>query len=224
MKRYCILFVERHHALEASVLPALRQTYDVAVVHGRREAMTALETSDIDLALIDVPSIRFDLARFCGDLKARRPLVLWFFLLGKGMRLDQLPRANGYIRHPFTMRRLQNRLSRALPERQGEVVTWRDLRLHTATNSLAWGAEEAYLTPKQAALARQFLEAPETIVSRVFLMQAVWGTDYMGDTRTLDVHVHWLRKALALLKAPYCLETVRGAGYRLLPDTPEGGA
>ncbi len=218
MKRYRILFIERYRTVEARVLPALLQHYDVELVHGRREAMGTLEQHVPDLILVDVPSIRFDLERFCEDIKQRQIGISFFFLLGKGMRLDRLPRAHGFLRHEFTIRQLLNRLERILPEQTGELITWKGLQLNCTTNSLAWETEEIFLTPKQAALARVFINAPEALLSRAQLMQDVWGTDYLGDTRTLDVHIHWLRKALRSLKAPFCLETVRGRGYRLLVE------
>jgi DNA-binding response OmpR family regulator len=47
-------------------------------------------------------------------------------------------------------------------------------------------------------------------------MKWVWGTEYMGDTRTLDVHIHWLRKSISQLGAPFAIETERGVGYKLI--------
>jgi DNA-binding response OmpR family regulator len=216
LKHYRILFVERYRTVEREVLPALLQNYEVDLVRGRREAMTSVDERVPDLVLIDVPSIRFDLERFCHDLKERIPGISLFFLLGKGMRLDSLPRHHDFLRHDFTTRQLLNRLSRSLPEELGEVIGWQGLELDCTTNALTWKVEDVFLTPKQAALMTEFLRAPEELLSRAWLMQEVWGTDYLGDTRTLDVHVHWLRKALRSLKAPFRFQTVRGKGYRFL--------
>ncbi len=216
MKQYRILFVERQHAVEQELLPTLAQHYEIALAHGRKEAVMAVETQMPDLVLLDVPSVRFDTTRFCEDLKQRWPSLPLFFLLGKGMRLDKFPRAHGFLRHPFTLRQLLHRLSRVLPECNGVVVAWRGLQLDVAGYSLTWATETTFLTPKQAALALAFLRAPEKTLSRAVLMQEVWGTDYLGDTRTLDVHIHWLRNALKSMGAPFQLKTQRSEGYRLL--------
>lgn len=215
MKRYHVLLVARNRSLESLTLSALRQQYHVSVAHGRREALEGCAAQETHLVLIDVPSVRFDLERFCADLKLQCPGILLFFFLGRGMRLDQLPRANGYLRQTFSLRQLLGRLARLLPERGGEIIAWRGLQLDVQAHSLSWRSEEVLLTPRQGALTRAFLEAPEQILSRAVLMQEVWGTNYLGDTRTLDVHIHWLRSALVTLAAPFRVRTHRGVGYAL---------
>ncbi|MBN2006142.1 MAG: winged-helix domain-containing protein [Anaerolineae bacterium] len=219
MKSHHILFVVRHRSVEAQLASGLAKYYEVIVVQSRREAVQRYTESKMDLVLIHLPSLRFDLARFCTDLQSRNASVPFFFLLGKGMRLDQLPRADGYLRQPFTLRQLLLRLTRALPEHSGEIVQWHSLRLDTESNTLMWGAKQVPVTPKQATLVLAFLQAPEEILSRARLMQDVWGTDYLGDTRTLDVHLHWLRKSLIRLEAPFIVQTVKGKGYCLIASS-----
>lgn len=217
LRHYNLLLVERNRSLESNTLPALRQQYEVCVAHGRREALDICASQNIHLALVDVPTIRFDLGRFCADLKSQNPAILFFYFLGRGMRLDQLPRANGYLRQTFTLRQLLGRLSRLLPEKGGEVIAWQGLQLNIDAHTLSWGTEEVLMTPRQGALTRAFLDAPEQVLSRAVLMYKVWGTNYLGDTRTLDVHIHWLRSALHTLAAPFQVRTYRGVGYALIP-------
>jgi DNA-binding response OmpR family regulator len=70
------------------------------------------------------------------------------------------------------------------------------------------------LTPKQAQLLEEFVRYPNQVVSRRQLMQNVWRTDYIGDTRTLDVHIRWVREIIEEDPAqPKLLRTVRGKGY-----------
>lgn len=218
MDIYRILFVERYRTIQREVMPALRRHYEVSLVRGRRAAMTELDDRLHDLVLIDVPSIRFSLERFCNDLKARFPGLVLFFLIGEDKSLEALPRAHDQLRHPFTKRQLLNRLARLLPEQVGEVIDWRGLQLDPVAHCLALGMEETFLTPKQSALAKSFLEAPNELLTRARLMEEVWGTHFLGDTRTLDVHIHWLRKALAELGGDFRIQTVRGKGYKLVFD------
>ena len=71
------------------------------------------------------------------------------------------------------------------------------------------------LTPMQCRLLHTFMLHPGEILSRQFLMREVWDTDYTGDTRTLEVHVRWIRKKIELNPSrPQHLRTVRGVGYR----------
>jgi DNA-binding response OmpR family regulator len=178
--------------------------------------MHSFANKEVDLILFHIPSLRFNLSRFCVDIKSRVPGMPLFFLLGKGMRLDQFPHADGYLRQPFTQRQLLSRLARVLPEHVGEIVAWKDLRLDTESYLLMWQTKQIPLTPKQAALILAFLRRPEETLSRAQLMQEVWGTDYLGDTRTLDVHIHWLRKSLKQLQSPFVVRTLRGKGYQLV--------
>jgi DNA-binding response OmpR family regulator len=215
LKRYTVLILVRNRPLEKQLLAGLGQHYDVMVARLRREALSCLEDKAVDLILIDVPSIRFSLARFYDDVLTDGPERRLFLLLNKGTRLDQLPRVHGHLRHTFTISQLLRRLARVLPATQGKIVEWCGLRLDIDGHFLMWDTQQASLTPKQAALICAFLQLPETVISRAQLMQDVWGTDFLGDTRTLDVHIHWLRKVLKRLQAPFAFETIRGKGYRL---------
>jgi DNA-binding response OmpR family regulator len=215
-----VLFVVARRSVERRLLPSLEQRYTVRVTQLRREALQVIEEDPPDLVLVDVPSIRFDVARFFESFPNPVVSIATFLLLGKGMRLDQMPRANGYLRHPFTTAQLMRRLTRAVPTGSREMVMWHDLFLDTENRFLIWAGQQVPMTPKQALLAQIFISSPETIISREHLMKKVWGTAYMGDTRTLDVHIHWLRKAVYDLEAPFLIETERGIGYRLVCDLP----
>ena len=221
MKRYTILFLTRYGSLEQQLLPGLSAHYAVHVAQTRREAIAALNTQQIDLVLADVPTLRFDLVRFWDDARARNSDIRFFLLLKKGTRLDQVPRSHGYLRYTFSLSQLLRRLARVLPTHQGEVVAWRGVRLDIQGHFLMWDTRQVALTPKQVALMQAFLRAPDTLISRAQLMQDVWGTNYLGDTRTLDVHIHGMRKLLKRLQAPFVLETERGKGYRLVCCLPE---
>lgn len=215
MDRQHILFVVAHRSVERRFAPSLEERYAVTIAQLRRDALSLIEAEPPDLVLVDVPSIRFDVERFFQAFEDLPVQMTTFLLLGKGMRLDQMPRANGYLRCPFTARQLMRRLSRIVPTGPRETTEWQGLCLDTENRFLIWRGRQLPLTPKQAALALVLLSASEEVVTREKLMKEVWGTDYMGDTRTLDVHIHWLRKTLSQLEAPFEIETKRGVGYRL---------
>ncbi len=221
MDRQSVLFVVAHRTLERRLRPSLEQYYHVEVARLRREVLTLIDETSPDLIVMDVPSVRFNIHRFFETLAALDVQVRSFLLLGKGMRLDQMPRANGYLRHPFTARQLVYRLGRVIPAGPREMIGWQGLSVDIENHLIIWRDQQIPLTPKQSALASVFLRSPCTTVSREHLMHEVWGTDYMGDTRTLDVHIHWLRKALAQVRAPFELRTERGHGYRLCKSGAE---
>lgn len=218
MNRQSVLFVAAHQTLKRRLCPSLAQHYTVQTAQLRREALSIIESEPPDLLIVDVASIRFDVIRFFQAFEDLPVKVQTFLLLGKGMRLNQMPRTNGYLRHPFSARQLIRRLQRVIPAGPRNTIAWRELHLDIENRLLIWQGQQIPLTPKQSALARVFLESPDTIISREHLMQEVWGTDYMGDTRTLDVHIHWLRKALLQAEAPFELQTERGVGYRFVSE------
>ncbi len=72
------------------------------------------------------------------------------------------------------------------------------------------------LPPRQFDLLRAFLANPGRVLTRELLLQKVWGYDFGGDDRTVDVHVRWLRRKLAEAGSRTTIETVRGVGYKLI--------
>lgn len=80
------------------------------------------------------------------------------------------------------------------------------------------GDTEHRLTPKECRLLLTFLQHRGEVLTRQFLMKEVWETDYIADTRTLEVHVHWLRNKIEFTgRSPTFLHTVRGIGYVFQP-------
>jgi len=102
---------------------------------------------------------------------------------------------------------------------QGNLVM-EGLSLNVADRSLSIHGERVHMTPKMCVLLQVFMANQGKVLRRQFLMEKVWETNYMGDTRTLDVHIHMLRKVLKDDSSkPLYLHTVRGLGYRFdIPD------
>jgi DNA-binding response OmpR family regulator len=99
--------------------------------------------------------------------------------------------------------------------RAPQVLTVDGLRLNLDTKELQNGHGVVRLTPKECQLLATFMRHHSQILSHKFLMKEVWETDYVGDTRTLQVHVCWLRRKIeANPRRPNRLRTVRGVGYR----------
>ncbi len=102
-----------------------------------------------------------------------------------------------------------------MPEGQALELHSGDLIFRPADGVLRKRAEELYLNPKLSKLLQLFMQRPGEVLTRKFLMQQVWETSYLGDTRTLDVHIRWLREAIEDNPTdPIYLRTVRRQGYR----------
>jgi DNA-binding response OmpR family regulator len=123
--------------------------------------------------------------------------------------------------HPFTPRKLLNRVARLLPGDERFSMELGPIQLNLAQRKLRCMGRESRLTPKQVRLLEIFMQNPGRLLTRPALIRQVWHTDYTGDTRTLDVHMSWLRRAIEPdPKKPRFLKTIRGIGYRL--DLPTG--
>jgi two-component system phosphate regulon response regulator PhoB len=129
--------------------------------------------------------------------------------------------ADDYLTKPFSMRELIARC-RALIRRQGfstlpaaPIRKFRDVTLYCQECRVVVRGEETSLAPKEFRLLDLFMSYPRRVWSREQLIEQVWGPDFLGDTKTVDVHVRWLREKLEIDPGqPEYLITVRGFGYR----------
>jgi DNA-binding response OmpR family regulator len=158
-------------------------------------------------------------ARTCRQLRRRLPDIGIIHVREKGADKRQIEDADVYLELPFTHRKILNRIKQLLPadEATEEIVRYGQITLYRNKRSVDVGGRgEVKLTPKLAALLEEFMRHPHQVVTRRQLMQNVWETDYIGDTRTLDVHIRWMREILeADPGKPQLLQTVRGKGYIL---------
>jgi DNA-binding response OmpR family regulator len=129
------------------------------------------------------------------------------------------------LRLPFTPRKVTRRIESLLSRRQGKAIQVGNLTLVPEMRCVYRGDTYQRLTPRQAKLLEVFMRNAGQTLTRKYLMEAVWDTDYMGDTRTLDVHVRWIRERIEEEpSSPRYLRTVRGIGYRFAAPPEEEAA
>jgi DNA-binding response OmpR family regulator len=135
-------------------------------------------------------------------------------------QIDRNSGANVYLAQPFTSRKLINRVVRMLPGDERYTLEAGPIKLNLAQGKVRCLKKETRLTPKLTKLLELFIQNPGRLMMRKTLIRKVWHTDYTGDTRTLDVHMSWLRQAIEPDPTrPRFIKTIRGMGYRL--DLPE---
>lgn len=200
----------------SSLAPVLEDKgYVVALASNGKEALNQVREAAPALALVNAATLHTDGQRVCLDLReacASLPIVM---VVRHGIDPDKLDCADAVLVRPFTSRKLLNRIGRLLPDSAGEVLSIDNLILNLNTHLLRVGRIEHRLTPMKARLLEEFLRHPGETLSREYLMKRVWQTDYTGDTRTIEVHVRWLRQIIEVDAAqPKLLRTVRGVGYR----------
>jgi DNA-binding response OmpR family regulator len=107
---------------------------------------------------------------------------------------------------------------RSHPPEPASTISCGPITLDPENRMLYRGDEEHRLTPKEAALLLTFLRHRGEVLTRQYLMKEVWATDFFADTRTLEVHVCWLRAKIERdVRQPEMLHTVRGVGYVFRP-------
>jgi len=192
-----------------------QEGYNVVTAHTRRDALAKVQEARPAVIVLDSPSLRFSCRRFCDALRNADLETPVLMLLPEGAKIDRSIGARAHLRYPFSAKKLTNRIARLLPAPDGDLLRVGDVTLNIEQRCVVRGDRESHLTPKQACLLEVFLRHPGEILTRSYLMKQVWNTDYMGDTRTLDVHIHWVRKAIEEdHKSPVYLRTIRRVGYR----------
>lgn len=204
------------------------QGYELAEAEGLRPSLRALDAFPADLVIIDTldaNAVNLRRITHAAGRKAQAPFII--LLLNNHGSLDQETRWDEYIARPFTPRRLANAVRKLLDSRPDFVVRIGPLTLDRRTRRVISPKGLCQLTPKQFQLLDILIKHPGELVTRKQFMQEVWDTSYLGDTRTLDVHMRWLRECIEQdPNHPVLVQTYRGRGYCLNLEGPvqKGGA
>ncbi len=199
-----------------------------------REGFTVIQSSNGDTALtmarqelpdvgvFDVMLPGLDGLSLCRILRkeTEMPIIL---LTARGAEIDRVigleSGADDYVVKPFSLPELIARLRAALrraPKLHGERLQCGDVALDLVSRRVYLDGREIKLSHKEFELLATLMRNKGAVLSREFLITQVWGYDFDGDARTVDVHVRWLREKLEKDPShPERLQTVRGVGYRI---------
>lgn len=212
-----VLLVESEKASAPSYAPALeKRGYNLTVAHSAADAIAQANGSEPAVAVVDAASLKTSGARMCRELRRSLDPIRILLIIDKKTSLDANNGADLVLQHPFTPRKLLNGVNRLMPAGDGASLQVGPIKLNLAQRKVKCGAREERLTPKQSKLLEVLMRHAGEIVTRKALIKQVWDTDYTGDTRTLDVHISWLRSVIEPNPLqPRYLQTLRGQGYRL---------
>lgn len=192
-----------------------RNGFTVHRARNGKQAVAQVKETPLDLAVIDPSSLRIKGVRLCQMLKRTAESVPIIWVVDEGATVSDDSVADLFLERPFTARKLLNRVRKLLPETKEDVLSAGDIVFYVGKREVHKSGRKCRLTPKQAKLLESLMRKPSEVLSRRFLMKHVWNTDYLGDTRTLDVHIRWVREAIEDDPSkPQYLLTVRGVGYR----------
>ncbi len=222
-----VLLVEDEESfVEALSIGLGREGFEVTVARDGAEAIARFGDGDFDIILLDLMLPRMSGLDVCREIRltSNVPIII---VSAKGEEVDMVLLleigADDYVTKPYRLRELVARIRAVLRRREhandltgDETVIQRgSLRLEIDSRRCFVGANEVKLRKKEFALLRLLLENPGRVLTREVLIDRVWGHDYVGDTKTLDVHIKRLRGLIEDdPKHPRFITTVRGVGYR----------
>ena len=211
----CILFVGKSDSILDPIWPRLEaRGLRVSLATSQRMAVEQARKRSPDLIIID-GTVSRSVHRLSRSLHRIAPHSAFLLLADEHGMPDDVE-CDMRLPKPFTARKLIARVEKLLEQHAPRVLQIGTLRLDPATRIVHGEQGEQHLTPKECAILVFLIEHAGQVVSRQQLMQAIWDTSYLEDTRTLDVHIRWLRKKVERdPNAPLHIITVRGEGYRL---------
>ena len=232
-----ILVVDDETTLRETLAEALEQDgLDVITAADGKEALEQFRAGSPDLVLLDLMLPYVSGIEVCRILR-RESTVPIVMLTAKDGEIDKVVGlelgADDYVTKPFSLRELMARIRVQLRRLDSAAAAPSSEVASTGTGPIQLGAvtvdlaghrvlrdgNELAVKPKAFELLAFLLQRPGQVFSRDQLLEKVWGYDYSGETRTVDVHVHWLRGAIEVDPAhPAYLQTVRGVGYVLRPE------
>lgn len=202
-----------------------KEGYDVLAAEDGEEGLFLARQHQPDVLLLDWMLPRLSGLDMCRQLRKDRetrdiPILM---LTAKAEETDKVrgldSGADDYIAKPFSpaelVARIRAVMRRSLPGHNDEVLTVGELELDVGSHRVRRAGRQVDLGPTEFRLLQQLMEKPGRVFSRDQLLDAVWGQDIHVDTRTVDVHIRRLRKALNADGEADIVRTVRGTGYAL---------
>jgi DNA-binding response OmpR family regulator len=212
-----ILIIEGNKADRPSFAALLqKKDFVVSSAGSGNEALARLIEISPDLVVVNAASLGSTGVRICQSLRSKQEDHLPIVLILEADKSVDKSAADVVLNLPFTVQKLVNRIKPLLPGDGANIIHAGPIRLDIEHRRVKCLSKNARLTPRLAALLQILLQHRGEVIEREVLFKQVWETNYTGDTRTLDVHISWLRSAIEMdPNHPRFLHTVRGVGYRL---------
>jgi DNA-binding response OmpR family regulator len=224
-----ILVIEDDLNLLATLRYNLRKEgYEVVTAADGSEALETARREKPDLLILDVMLPKLSGLEVCRILRNEMPVPI-LMLTAKADETDKIIGlgigADDYMTKPFSVRELLARIAamlrrvKIMQQSTGEketVLKHHGIEIDPASHTVKIRGKTVELNPKEFDLLTLFIKNKGLVLSREQILEKVWGYDYVGDTRTVDVHVCWLREKIEDdPQKPKLLLTVRGSGYKM---------
>ena len=226
-KQKILIVDDDNNIAELISLYLTKECYDTKIVNDGEEALSAFETYNPNMILLDLMLPGIDGYQVCREIRAKSnvPIIM---LSAKGEIFDKVLGlelgADDYIMKPFdskelvarvkaVLRRFQPVKQAAAPAPAAKCVEYPDLTVNLSNYSVIYNGKPVDMPPKELELLYFLASSPNQVFTREQLLDHIWGYEYIGDTRTVDVHVKRLREKIKDHSA-WQLSTVWGIGYK----------
>ncbi len=214
---------DERNIIELARLYLRSEGFQVESAHDGREALEKVATIHPDLVILDLMMPLMDGWEVCRRLREQNGRIPVIMLTAKSDDVDKIVGldmgADDYLAKPFNPRELVSRVRAVLrrtqePDKQSRVINVGNVRIDIGRREVTIGEQSVELRTKEFELLVAFADHLGLVLDRETLLRLVWGYDYLGDSRTIDVHVTWLRDKLET--ATVRIQTIRGIGYKLV--------
>ena len=192
-----------------------KKEFSVLTAHSGRQAQALAKAHHLDAIVVDSTSPRLNSRGVCKKLRGESfaPIVL---ITQPNAKVESGIVPEGVVPKPVLARKLVVRVKSVIEDKPPRLLSVGHLSLDLERHKLTRGSKNFSLTPKEFGLLKILMSRAGQTVTRKTLMKEVWETDYLGDTRTLDVHIRWVREKVEENPSkPQRLITARGQGYKL---------
>lgn len=230
-RKFKILVVEDDRTLrEALRYNLVADGYEVVVADDGSEGLISARQDDPDVIILDLMLPTLNGIEVCKALRRDGSIVPVIILTARDSEMDRIggleSGADDYVTKPFSMRELLARVGAQIRRMDmiksvsltsgDQIIDLGDLVINRGSRAVTLAGKQLDLRPREFDLLAHLAANPGRVYTRDQLLQDVWGFEYSGDTRTVDVHVRWLRLKIEKDPSkPTLLGTVRGVGYRI---------
>lgn len=225
-KQRILIVDDDENIAELISLYLTKECFDTQIVHDGEAALQAFEKGQPDLVLLDLMLPGIDGYQVCREIRAKSqtPIIM---LSAKGEVFDKVLGlelgADDYMEKPFDSKELVARVkavlrrsSRNVPVEKAadaKVISFSDLEINMSTYTVLYRGEKVDMPPKELEVLFFMASSPGRVYTREQLLARIWGYEYVGDTRTVDVHIKRLREKFADSSC-WRIATIYGVGYK----------
>jgi DNA-binding response OmpR family regulator len=193
-----------------------KKEYAVLTARSGRQALSQAKSSHLDAIVVDTTSPRLNARTLCRRLR-NESSAAFVLIASPSAKIDGLIQHSGIVPKPLAAKKLVARVKAVIESKPPRLLSVGHCALDLEKHRFMRGSKNVALTPKEFDLLKLLMTRAGQVVLRKTIIKEVWETDYTGDTRTLDVHIRWVREKVEENPGkPQYVLTARGQGYKFV--------